>query len=783
MARTNTSRSFLSYLVRMGLVIVVCTMAVFATVFYSALVDRAAERQGAAVAELSDELATLERTLASARDIEAKFRILRQETQISDHATRIQLGSEQLKVLVEEAQGLGLAEAGTQAAAMHDLLDAYEEHFALYADTRRVLGLDPESGLEGQLRAAVHAAEKMVDSLALPKVEVTLLKMRRHEKDFIMRLDAKYISKLDATIEEFKGYPETMFLSPQHRNRVLAKLTEYQDAFHQYADLALQVADITKASDESYDAMPIAMDALRSRINSDVAALTAATEVAKTRGYLLMVVAGAIGLLVLAISSLRLFRATVTPLRAVTTAVQALAAGQTDISVPTTRVGEVQSIGTALESFRATILERQRLEVETAAAAQREAEAREQAAARERAEIQDRARRAEEERAAAAAAQEREHAAAQEIAAVVAACAEGDFSRRLRTDDKTGVFADLCAGMNRIGEAADDGLTAVRVALERLAERDLTHRMPTRFHGIFAEIAETMNRTTESLTGTLGDISVSATAVDTSAREIAGAADDLARRSERNAAMLEQTASALEQMSATVRSAANSAQTARSAVTAISTKAGRGHDVVTRAVSAMDEIKASSEAIGRILQVIDDIAFQTNLLALNAGVEAARAGDAGRGFAVVASEVRALAQRSSEAAREIARLIETASTNVNNGVGLVHDSGQALRDIVAGVEDVSQKIAEIVTASQETATGITEISNATTELDRTTQQNAAVFEETNAAVRSLQGEATALAEAVAAFRLHAGAAYGTPATTPATDRPEGPALFVSRRSA
>ena len=783
MTRAGTSSSFLSYLVRMGLIIVVCTAAVFATVFYSALIDRAAERQGVAIAALNADLATLERTLASARDIEAKFRIARAESQITDHADRIVLASTQLKALVEEANSLGMAEAGAQAAMLQDNLDTYEENFALYADTRRVLGLDPESGLEGQLREAVHAAEKMVGSLALPKVEVTLLKMRRHEKDFIMRLDAKYIEKLDKEIATFGSYPETMFLSPQHRTRTLAKLTEYQEAFHQFADLALQVADITQACDDSYDTMPLALDALRARFESDVATMLAASEAQKRRGYVLMLGAGAIGLLVLALSALRLFRATVRPLRAVTAAVQELAAGRTDISVPDTRVSEVRSIAAALDSFRATILERQRLEAESAAAAERAAQDRAAAAAAERAEIEERARRAEEERAAAAAAQAREHAAAQEIAAVVAACAEGDFSRRLRTDDKVGIFADLCAGVNRIGEAANDGLTAVRVALEQLANRDLTHRMPTRFHGIFAEIAETMNRTTESLTGTLGDISVSATAVDTSAREIAGAADDLARRSERNAAMLEQTASALEQMSATVRSAAQSAQTARSAVTEISTRAGAGHEVVTRAVSAMDEIKASSEAIGRILQVIDDIAFQTNLLALNAGVEAARAGDAGRGFAVVASEVRALAQRSSEAAREIARLIETASNNVNHGVGLVHDSGRALREIVAGVEDVAQKITEIVTASQETATGIGEISNATTELDRTTQQNAAVFEQTNAAVRSLQGEATLLAEAVAAFRLQGEVETFGRAPEPAPTETAAPALFVSRRSA
>lgn len=187
------------------------------------------------------------------------------------------------------------------------------------------------------------------------------------------------------------------------------------------------------------------------------------------------------------------------------------------------------------------------------------------------------------------------------------------------------------------------------------------------------------------------------------AREISGAADDLARRSERNAVMLEQTASALEEMSATVRSAAGAAQAARGAVDDISGRASRGHDVVTRAVTAMGEIQASSEAIGRILHVIDEITFQTNLLALNAGVGAARAGEAGRGFAVVASEVRALAQRSSDAAREIAGLIETSGQNVARGVGLVNETGKALQEIVSGVEDVADRIRQIVQAAQETA--------------------------------------------------------------------------------
>ena len=360
MARAGKSRSFLSYLVRMGLVIVFCTTAVFATFFYSALVDRRAEQQSLDIAHLNSELAELERTLASARDIEAKFRIDRKEARIGDHARVIQGASAQLKELVADEAALGFADSASRAAALQDLLDSYEENFALFADTRVVLGLDPASGLEGQLREAVHAAEKMVGSLALPKVEVTLLKMRRHEKDFIMRLDAKYIEKLDKEIATFGSYPETMFLSQQHRTRTLAKLTEYQEAFHQFADLALQVSDITQACDDSYDTMPLALDALRARFESDVATMLAASEAQKRRGYVLMLGAGAIGLLVLALSALRLFRATVRPLRAVTAAVQELAAGRTDISVPDTRVSEVRSIAAALDRarFRSRDIER-----------------------------------------------------------------------------------------------------------------------------------------------------------------------------------------------------------------------------------------------------------------------------------------------------------------------------------------------------------------------------------------------------------------------------------------
>ncbi|WP_223633248.1 methyl-accepting chemotaxis protein [Rhodobacter sp. TJ_12] len=788
MAKPGKSKTFSSYLIRMGVTVLICAAIVGGALGAMVYVDSEGQKQTALVDRLKDNLAEVERTFAAARDAEARFRDLRAEELIAEQQALVADTGASLAKIADQASQMGLTDVAAQARTSQTLLTAYGDSFTALAEARRTLGLTPESGLEGELRASVHDAEKIVNTLGVPAVQITLLTLRRHEKDFIMRQAPKYVEKLDAEVATFLDYPESKYPSAQHRARAVKKIEAYQTSFHQFAEITLQLRAMIEASDTTFHAVLPALTQLRQGIATGGETMAAMAAERKMLAGAAIAAAGILGLLVLVFSAVRLYRATALPLRAVSDAVSELAAGTTDITVPQSRVQEVQSIGAALTTFRDTMLERRRLEAEQAAEAERLAAERQAQADREAAEARAKAEAAEAERRKAAERQAREHAAAQEIAAVVAACADGDFSQRLRTDDKEGIFADLCHGVNRIGEAAADGLAAVQVALEHLAEGDLTHRMPTQFQGIFADIAETMNRSTESLTETLTTITISASSVDLSANEISGAADDLARRTERNAATLEQTASALEQMSATVKSAAASAEVARGAVDEISAKAGTGREVVTRAEAAMDEIKTSSDAIAKILQVIDDIAFQTNLLALNAGVEAARAGEAGRGFAVVASEVRALAQRSSEAARDIAGLIESSSQSVGRGVDLVRDSGAALRDIVAGVEDATLKIAEIVTASRETASGIGEISNATTELDRTTQQNAAVFEQTNAAVRSLQGEASALASAVSAFRL-AAAQQGVqtaPVTVPQaanSAQPASDALFVSRRRA
>jgi methyl-accepting chemotaxis protein len=346
-----------------------------------------------------------------------------------------------------------------------------------------------------------------------------------------------------------------------------------------------------------------------------------------------------------------------------------------------------------------------------------------------------------------------EKAAADEIAEVVEACARGDFSQKLRTDDKDGIFADICHKVNSIGTAANEGLEAVREALAHLERQDLTHRMPDHFQGVFHDIAVSMNAATTSLGRTMETISVSATSVEHSSNDLARSADTIARNSERNAASLEETAAALEEMSATVRSMAEAAKDANATVEDISAKAVSGQDLMTKAVDAMGEVESSTDAIVKILSVIEDIAFQTNLLALNAGVEAARAGEVGQGFAVVASEVRGLAQRSSDSAREISTLIKTSSETVDRGVKLVRATGSAFDEIVTGVASTSDKTRQIMAASQETAMGIGEINTAMTDLDHATQQNAAVLQETNSAVQHTLHQSRVLASEISAFRI------------------------------
>lgn len=301
---------------------------------------------------------------------------------------------------------------------------------------------------------------------------------------------------------------------------------------------------------------------------------------------------------------------------------------------------------------------------------------------------------------------------------------------------------------------------ALRAALAQLSQGDLTAMITAEFSTEYEQLRQDYNDATANLLQAMRNVVENADAIHAEAGEISGASDDLSLRTEQQAATLEETAAALNQMTVSVQSAADVAAQANHMVESAKKNAETSGAVVREAVLAMGEIEESSGKISRITSVIDEIAFQTNLLALNAGVEAARAGEAGRGFAVVASEVRALAQRSSDAAREIAGLISSSSNQVKRGVGLVGQAGDALAGIETAVNDIYTFVSEIAVSAREQSAGLSEINTAMNQLDQVTQQNAAMFEQTTAASHSLTREAQSLASTVAQFSLGAAPSTG-----------------------
>lgn len=303
-------------------------------------------------------------------------------------------------------------------------------------------------------------------------------------------------------------------------------------------------------------------------------------------------------------------------------------------------------------------------------------------------------------------------------------------------------------------ERAQAGVVdALRVGLSELSEGDLTTRIAQEFLPEYEGLRDDFNRTVERLAEAMRTVTLSAAGIEEEVRDIAHASEDLSRRTESQAATLEQTAAALDELTLSVKSAATGASEANAVVTSARQSAEASGVIVREAVAAMGEIESSSEKIARIIGVIDDIAFQTNLLALNAGVEAARAGEAGRGFAVVANEVRALAQRSSEAAREIDVLISASSTLVRRGVSLVDQTGTALGDILGSVGHIAARMADIAGSAQEQSVGLVEINTAVNQIDHVTQQNAAMFGQAAVAGQRLKQGAETLTEMVARFRL------------------------------
>jgi methyl-accepting chemotaxis protein len=316
------------------------------------------------------------------------------------------------------------------------------------------------------------------------------------------------------------------------------------------------------------------------------------------------------------------------------------------------------------------------------------------------------------------------------------------------------------AEKEREAEAVDFAVAELAKSLQKLADGDLSCRIDTAFSGALDELRTSFNASVQKLEGAVSQVGEVAAVIRNGTSQIGQANNDLAARSERQAVSVEETASALSSVMSTVKETSSVADAVGKMVDQARAGADRSGTIVTDAVSAMSRIEQSSQSISNIIGVIDEIAFQTNLLALNAGVEAARAGEAGKGFAVVAQEVRELAQRSASAAKEIKALINASGEEVRHGVSLVDQAGEALSAISNQVRTISREIAKIIEGAKNQAVGLAEIDAAIGHIDRNTQQNAGMVEESSAAIQQLVQEAATLEQLMEQFSIKTGLRYG-----------------------
>ncbi|WP_416798391.1 methyl-accepting chemotaxis protein [Ciceribacter azotifigens] len=583
------------------------------------------------------------------------------------------------------------------------------------------------SGISGVFDRASEIADRALPSTNQVRLmDKGMVDIRLAYARHIMSLTPEAMAAVEEDIKTYVDFQRELirkqneqFITGTEEQKLIAEVTGTLDAYVQHGEQVLALsrenkneeatAAFTNELQKYGDASDQAIDTMVDHYVEQADAVHHDMEARFDVIQVLMVSVSVLAMLIAGAAMLFTVAGVANPIQRITRSMRGLANGDTDAQIPYAgRSDEIGQMAGAVEIFRQAAITNKRLE----------------------AEAEENRRQAEIDR---IAGQQR---------------AEAEAAERMRI--------------------ATSGLAA---GLKRLASGDLSFELDEAFAADFEELRRDFNQSVRQLSSTLQVIQHSVSTMDSGAREMATAAENLSRRTEQQAASLEETAAALDEITANVNSSTRRTEDARTVAAQANQGAAKSAGVVASAEEAMRRIEGSSQQISNIIGVIDEIAFQTNLLALNAGVEAARAGEAGKGFAVVAQEVRELAQRSAQAAREIKGLIQNSSDEVENGVKLVRDTGVALEAISGFITEMNQHMDSIATAAKEQSIGLAEVNTAVNSMDQTTQQNAAMVEQSTAASSSLAMETAKLRELIGQFRLAAAERAVAPAAQPAMAAP------------
>jgi methyl-accepting chemotaxis protein len=616
--------------------------------------------------------------------------------------------------------------ADPRAAQIDALLEDYQEQFQRYAAQIIARGLNENLGLQGALRGAIHQVEQRFGAFDNDALMVTLLMLRRHEKDYLARLDAaKYGPLFDATIEEMEFGIALAGFGDGQAEELTGLVRTYQRSFH-----AVIAGDAQR--DAIYAEMRETIRAVEPAIaefQADVAAQTAAQADVLTR--LFLAVALVIVLLNI-VTSWQLGRSILGPLQQLVAAAKAGARGGLDHALDAERDDEMGELAGSFVEMNGAV-----------------------------------------------------SGLIAEVGEVAGAVRAGDLKKRGDIEGFAGAYGELLGGVNDVVGALDEATEVIQVenqkaqeffndlgaTIEVLANRDLSVRLNGSYEPRYEAVKGALNEAVRTLDEAMSEVAAAAAHVSAVSDQINAGSQSLAEGSSEQAASLEEVSSSLQELSSRTGQNNANAREAIGMTQAAGQTTEKGVAAMERLSAAVDRIKESSDSTAKIVKTIDEIAFQTNLLALNAAVEAARAGDAGKGFAVVAEEVRNLAMRSAEAAKETAELIEGAVQNAEQGVTINEEVVSRLGEISQGVTSISAVMSEIAEASEQQNRGVDEITTAVEQMNGVTQATAASAEESASAADELTSQARRVEELVSSFRLSSAKRDARGQVRPAVEKP------------